>query len=142
MAAPHQYHQPNAPDDGDSDLELDLEELDPLAANPRSSASPAPKERRKPYHELGARIPLRNLRVGRLRGNRRKQEPEEEDLRGLMNDENENRHSDGSYGQSGDEDAGLLSRNGRPTHQRKPTALSRFQSSIRLPSFLSSSTLR
>lgn len=141
MAAPHQYHQPNAPDDGDSDLELDLEELDPLAS--RSSVSPAQNSKstpKKPYHELGARIPLRNLRVGRLRGNRRRQEPEEEDLQGLMDDEH--RHSDGSYGQSGDEDAALLSSrtNDRPRHQRKPSALSRFQSTIRLPSFLSASS--
>ncbi|KAL1601411.1 putative aminophospholipid-translocase [Paraconiothyrium brasiliense] len=141
MAAPHQYHQPNAPDD-DSDLELDLEELDPIGGrsslSPARNGSSAPK---KPYHELGARIPLRNLRVGRLRGNRRKQEPEEEeDLRGLIEDEN--RHSDGSYGQSGDEDSALLSsrNNDRPRHQRKPSALSRFQSTIRLPSFLSASS--
>lgn len=139
MAAAHQYHQPNAPDD-DSDLELDLEELDPLASRPRSSVSPARNPSgapRKPYRELGARIPLRNLRVGRLR---RKQEPEEEDLRGLIEDEN--RHSEGSYGQSGDEDAALLSsrNNDRPRHQRKPSALSRFQSTIRLPSFLSASS--
>lgn len=142
MAAPHQYHQPNAPDD-DSDLELDLEELDPLAGRTASSpphaqnTSSAP---RKPYRELGARIPLRNLRVGRLRGNRPQQEPEEEDLRGLMDDDH--RHSDGSLGQSGDEDAALLSSRNteRPRHQRKPSALSRFQSTIRLPSFLSANS--
>lgn len=138
MAAPHQYHQPNAPDDGDSDLELDLEELDPLAG--ASSASPARNTSsvpNKPYHELGARIPLRNLRVGRLRGNRPRQEPAEEDLRGLLEDEN--RHSDSSHGQSGDEDSALLSsrNDDRPRHQRKSSALSRFQSNIRLPSFLS-----
>ncbi|KAJ4347834.1 putative aminophospholipid-translocase [Didymosphaeria variabile] len=140
MAAPHQYHQPNAPDD-DSDLELDLEELDPIGS--RSSVSPARNSSsapKKPYHELGARIPLRNLRVGRLRRNRQRQEPEEEDLRGLIEDEN--RHSEGSYGQSGDEDSALLSshNNDRPKHQRKPSALSRFQSTIRLPSFLSASS--
>ncbi|OAG11063.1 phospholipid-translocating P-type ATPase [Paraphaeosphaeria sporulosa] len=140
MAAPHQYHQPNAPDDADSDLELDLEELDPLAG--RSSASPArttSSAPKKPYHELGARIPLRNLRVGRLRGNRPRQEPEE-DLRGLIEDGN--RHSDSSHGQSGDEDSALLSsrNDARPRHKRKPSALSRFQSNIRLPSFLSAAS--
>lgn len=141
MAAPHQYHQPNAPDDADSDLELDLEELDPLAgrssASPARNASNAPK---KPYHELGARIPLRNLRVGRLRGNRRRQDSEDEHLRGLTDDDN--RHSDSSHGQSGDEDSALLSsrNDDRPKHQRKPSALSRFQSNIRLPSFLSAAS--
>jgi len=141
MAAPHQYHQPNAADD-DSDLELDLEELDPLAANSRSTDSPPrrqSKEHRKPYHELGARIPLRNLRVGRLR-NRKNKEPEEEDLRGLLDDDDvANRHSNGSYGQSGDDDAPLLpSHNVRQNHQRAPSTLSRIQSTMRLPSFLSS----
>ncbi|KAH6642229.1 phospholipid-translocating P-type ATPase-like protein [Boeremia exigua] len=142
MAAPHEYHQPNAPDE-DSDLELDLEELDPLAARPRPSVSPPrrpSKEQRKPYHELGARIPLRNLRVGRLRGNRRKEEAEEEDLRGLIDDdERENRNSAGSYGQSGDDDSPLLpaSTNPRRATQRKPSALSKLSAGLRLPSFLS-----
>jgi phospholipid-translocating ATPase len=143
MAAPHQYHQPNAPDDSDSDLELDLDELDPIAAS-SSAASPSRrqlKEKRRPYHELGARIPLRNLRVGRLRASRRAQEAEDEDLRGLIeNDEGANRNSAGSYGQSGDDDAPLLpSHNVRRKHQRPPSTLTRLQSSIRLPSFLAGS---
>jgi phospholipid-translocating ATPase len=141
MAAPHQYHQPNAPDD-DSDLELDLDELDPLASHSRAAASPPhhqSREQRRPYHELGARIPLRNLRVGRLRANRPKEEPEEEDLRGLLDDdEGRNRNSAGSYGQSGDDDAPLLpSHNGRRAPERKTSALERISSNIRLPSFLS-----
>lgn len=142
MSAPHAYHQPNAPDD-DSDLELDLEELDPLAGRSRPSTSPPRRqstEQRKPYHELGARIPLRNLRVGRLRGNRRKEDPEDEDLRGLIDDdERENRNSAGSYGQSGDDDSPLLpaSTNPRRSTQRKPSALSKLSAGLRLPSFLS-----
>lgn len=142
MTTPSQYHQPNAPD-SDSDLELDLEELDPLASSSRAAASPPrrqSKEQRRPYHELGARIPLRNLRVGRLRAKRRKEEPEEEDLQGLLDDdEGRNRNSAGSFGQSGDDDAPLLPPNGGPRkHQRKTSALSRIGSNIRLPSFLSS----
>ncbi|PVH94034.1 phospholipid-translocating P-type ATPase-like protein [Periconia macrospinosa] len=146
MAAPHQYHQPNAPDD-DSDLELDLEELDPVstaAATPDTQPHRSSRERsRKPYHELGARIPLRNLRVGRLRGNRRTRQSEDEDLRGLIEDDEDsraNRNSGGSYGQSGDDDAPLLPSHAsrRRNHQRAPSALSRIQSSIRLPSFLAS----
>lgn len=59
----------------------------------------------------------------------------------MDDDDAGNRHSDGSYGMSGDDDAPLLSsRNDRPKHQRKPSALSRFQSTIRLPSFLSASS--
>jgi phospholipid-translocating ATPase len=141
MASSHAYHEPNAPDD-DSDLELDLEELDPLASRSRATASPAPgqsKDQKRPYQELGARIPLRNLRVGRLRPKRKKEEPEEEDLRGLLEDDDaQNRNSAGSYGQSGDDDAPLLPlAGGRTKHQRKPSALSRIGSHIRLPSFLS-----
>ena len=142
MSAPHEYHQPNAPDE-DSDLDLDLEELDPLAARPRASTSPPrrqSKEQPKPYHELGARIPLRNLRVGRLRGNRRKEEPEDEDLRALLDDdERDNRNSAGSYRQSGDDDSPLLpaSTNPRGATQRKPSALSKLSAGLRLPSFLS-----
>ncbi|KAF1937273.1 phospholipid-translocating P-type ATPase-like protein [Clathrospora elynae] len=141
MAAPHQYHQPNAPDE-DSDLELDLEELDPLASHSHS-ATPPPrrqsKEQRRPYHELGARIPLRNLRVGRLRASRQKEEPEEEDLRGLLDDdEGPKRDSAGSYGQSGDDDAPLLpSPRTARRRQPPPSALSRLGSNIRLPNFLS-----
>jgi phospholipid-translocating ATPase len=138
MAAPHQYHQPNAPD-SDSDLELDLDELDPIAGEARSPPRRQSKEHRKPYHELGARIPLRNLRVGRLR-NRKNKDPEEDDLRGLMDDDDvANRHSNGSYGQSGDDDSPLLpSHNVRRKPQRAPSAMSRIQSSMRLPSFLTS----
>ncbi|ORY17937.1 hypothetical protein BCR34DRAFT_596518 [Clohesyomyces aquaticus] len=150
MSAPHQYHQPNAPDDADSDLELDLDELDPISSSSRTPSSPPrrpSREHRKPYHELGARIPLRNLRIGRLRGNRRtaaaSQEAEEEDLRGLMEDgegTNSNRNSAGSFGQSGDDDVPLLptSYGRRRPHQRAPSALSKLGSTLRLPSFLSS----
>jgi phospholipid-translocating ATPase len=142
MTTPHEYHQPNAPD-SDSDLELDLEELDPLATHSRSAATPPrrqSKEQKRPYHELGARIPLRNLRVGRLRANRRKEQPEEEDLQGLLDDDaSQSRNSNGSSGQSGDDDAPLLaSRTRRREPVRKPSALSRIGSNIRLPSFLSS----
>ncbi|KAF2711131.1 phospholipid-translocating P-type ATPase [Pleomassaria siparia CBS 279.74] len=145
MATPHQYHQPNAPDE-DSDLELDLEELDPLAASSSAAASSPPrrpsKERRKRYHELGARIPLRNLRVGRLRSTRRTQEVEEEDLRGLIEDDDAaNRSSGGSLGQSGDDHVPLLpSHHARGSKRRQPppSALSRLSSNMRLPNFLSS----
>ncbi|KAF2731403.1 phospholipid-translocating P-type ATPase [Polyplosphaeria fusca] len=145
MSAPHLYHQPNAPDD-DSDLELDLDELDPIASSSRAASSPPrrpSKEQRRPYQELGARIPLRNLRIGRLRGARRaaaSQEAEEEDLRGLIEDDDaRNRDSAGSFGQSGDDDAPLLSSHRRRNdrHERAPSAMSRLGSTIRLPSFLS-----
>jgi phospholipid-translocating ATPase len=143
MAAPHQYHQPNAPDD-DSDLELDLEELDPIGSHAHKAATPPrrqSKEQQRPYHELGARIPLRNLRVGRVRASRRKDDADEDDLRGLLDDDDEgqNRDSAGSYRRSGDHDTPLLpSHDGRRRHERHPGALARIGSNIRLPSFLTS----
>ncbi|KAF2491497.1 phospholipid-translocating P-type ATPase-like protein [Lophium mytilinum] len=148
MSAPHQYHQPNAPDDSDSDLELDLEELDPLAASSNSAASPPrrpSKEQHKPY-QLGARIPLRNLRVGRLRGLRRNTASpsydEDEDLRGLIEDDHDTqRNSAGSLGTIGDDDAPLLSSSQvRRRTPRNPSAMARLGSALRLPSFMSAQT--
>ncbi|KAF2097050.1 phospholipid-translocating P-type ATPase-like protein [Rhizodiscina lignyota] len=124
MSQPYHYHQPNAPDshgdDQDSDLELDLQELDPISsspAGPSRSARPSQDARRKPFGEFGGRIPLRNLRVGRLRRggdygqlNRR----DEEDRKGLLNEDDSNRHSGGS-GDTGDDDAPLL---GAPRQRR------------------------
>lgn len=139
MAAPHQYHQPNAPDDDaddDSDLELDVQELAP----PRRPS----KEQRRPYHELGARIPLRNLRVGRLRA--RQAAHEEDDLHGLLDhdddDEGTKRDSAASSALSGDDDAPLLASHvPRSRAPPSPTStLSRLGSHMRLPSFLSPRT--
>ncbi|KAL5114989.1 putative aminophospholipid-translocase [Pleosporales sp. CAS-2024a] len=143
MATPHQHHPPNAPAAAD-DLELDLEELDPLAPHARAAASPPrrrSKEHARPYHELGARIPLRNLRVGRLRAQRRKGAPaDDDDVRGLLDDhEAPNRHSAGSSGLSGDDDAPLLApRSRQRPHARRSSTLSRIGSNMRLPSFLAS----
>ncbi|KAF1997195.1 phospholipid-translocating P-type ATPase [Amniculicola lignicola CBS 123094] len=144
MSAPHQYHQPNAPDDADSDLELDLDELDPLAAHSASPPSPPrrkSKENRRPFHELGARIPLRNLRVGRLRGRRNapSQEVDDEDLRGLIEDDDVgNRSSGGSFGQPAEDHAPLLpSQREQRRPPRETSALQRYASNLRLPSFLS-----
>ncbi|OCK85288.1 phospholipid-translocating P-type ATPase-like protein [Lepidopterella palustris CBS 459.81] len=148
MSAPHQYHQPNAPDDSDSDLELDLEELDPLAASSSAATSPPrrrSKEHGKPFHELGARIPLRNIRVGRLRGNRRNGGTSngyghgDEDIVGLIDDEEDvKRHSAGSFGTTGDDDAPLLpSPYGRRRPQKDESTLSKLGSTLRLPSFMS-----
>lgn len=83
--------------------------------------------------------------MGRLRGNRRKEEPEDDDLRGLIDDDDHdrvsNRNSAGSYGQPSNDDAPLLpSQHAQTRHQRKPSVLTRLGSSMRLPSFLSPSS--
>ncbi|KAF1980791.1 phospholipid-translocating P-type ATPase-like protein [Aulographum hederae CBS 113979] len=128
MSTPHHYHQPNAPDphdeDSESDLELDLHELDPTTSSHTSGPSKRnSKDTRRPLQDYAGRIPLRNLRVGRLRGNRglrsssRGHDAEEEDLRGLLQDDNENKRDSGGSAGTGDDDAPLLStRNGK----RKP----------------------
>lgn len=138
MTTPHQYHQPNAPDDDDSDLDLDLDELDPNAAASNLALSPPhrkSKEQRYPYAGAGTRIPLRNLRASRRR---RTQEPEEDDLRSLL-DEDESRHAradsgSSGFGHPGDDNAPLL----RGTHAQPPSTAARLRSRF-LPGFLGGS---
>jgi phospholipid-translocating ATPase len=153
------YHQPDAPDplvddsDSDSDLDLDLQELDPITtSDPPSSSSRKP---RKQEERRGGHIPLRNLRMGGLRGlgnrNRgygdlgRERDTDDDDLHGLLDDEQgldgANRNSGGSLN-SAEDDAPLLSGSG---HRQRPSvdAFNRVKgnlgSHLRLPGFLSAS---
>lgn len=151
-----EYHQPDAPDspaaDSDSDLELDLQELDPVTTTRTPALSGTRKDRNTREERRGGHIPLRNLRMGGLRGlgkrNRgygdlgRNRDTDSEDLHGLLNDEpavdGANRHSAGSYN-SVEDDAPLLSDS---RHRRRPSidAFNRVTglgSHLRLPSFLS-----
>ncbi|KAH8821424.1 P-type ATPase-like protein [Xylogone sp. PMI_703] len=136
------YDKPDAADahddhDSDSDLELDLHELDPVTTSTTHSTS---RKERKSRNERGTtHIPLRNLRMGGLRGlgsrNRRygdlgrDRDHENDDLAGHDGDP---RDSAGSA----DDDAPLLSHN-----TRRPRASSFTSSfgSLRLPHFLSGS---
>lgn len=147
------YHQPNAPDspagDSDSDLELDLQELDPVTTTRAPPLSGTRKDRNTREERRGGHIPLRNLRMGGLRslGNRnrgygdlgRDRDTDNEDLHGLLNDEpvldGANRHSAGSFN-SVEDDAPLLSGS---RHRRRPSidAFRGMTSQLRLPSFLS-----
>ncbi|KAK6436738.1 putative aminophospholipid-translocase, partial [Oleoguttula sp. CCFEE 5521] len=65
--------------DPDSDLDLDLEELDPVS----SSHSPPPRRQARSSTDYSGRIPLRNLR----HGGRRRQRVVEDDLEPLVADE-------------------------------------------------------
>ncbi|KAF2085813.1 phospholipid-translocating P-type ATPase-like protein [Saccharata proteae CBS 121410] len=146
MSLPHQYHQPDAPaspqDDSDSDLEL----LDPISSRDHVSSSPprrSSRNDRRQLHQLGTRIPMRNLRAGRrgTRG-RRGDDPEAEDLQGLLEDnEHMKRMSAGSIGTTGDDDAPLLP---GPSVQRRPalkkSRMAQIASHFHLPSFLSGSS--
>ncbi|RYO85313.1 hypothetical protein DL764_009196 [Monosporascus ibericus] len=130
---------PDSPvNDSDSDVDLDLEELDPTASKHTSSIS---SEQRPP------RIALRNLRMGGLRrpGNRIRGYGElgrdregDGDAMGLLDDEvHGQRYSDGT-GHAGD-DAPLLDEHGTPSPRRRSFGRDRFPS-LRLPSFMSSSS--
>lgn len=113
MSRPHQYHQPNAPnqlsDESDSDIELDLQELDPAIAEhgPGTFTDPYKTQQR-----AERQIPLRKLRVGRMRGFGRHKHGydasgEGEDLQGLLHDNNDHGDSTASLGVVED-DAPLL----------------------------------
>ncbi|PNS19977.1 hypothetical protein CAC42_7944 [Sphaceloma murrayae] len=74
MSEPSDHHYPGDPsghdDDDESDVDLDLQELDPQ--NPSSHASTLRSNgRMKKSLELRTHIPLRNLRLGGRRGYRR-----------------------------------------------------------------------
>jgi phospholipid-translocating ATPase len=147
------YHQPDAPnspiDDSDSDLDLDIQELDPITTSTSAGPSFSRKERKPQEERRAAHIPLRNLRMGGLRGlgkrNRgygdlgRDRDRNNEDLHGLLSDESgvdgANRYSAGNSN-VGEDGAPLLAANG---HRRRPSidAFNKLGSHLRLPSFLS-----
>ncbi|KAK6595408.1 phospholipid-translocating P-type ATPase [Botrytis cinerea] len=157
----HESNPPDSPvDDADSDLELDLQELDPITSpTSKSSNSSSHNQQKSSKERRGPNIPLRNLRMGGLRnfarnrgygdlGRNRDVDTESEDLRGLLNDD---LGGDGMGRMSGgsenavDDDAPLLpgdgsgsgsarSRGGRRSSFDRVKNIS---SQIRLPSFLS-----
>ncbi|KAL8791464.1 MAG: hypothetical protein Q9213_000081 [Squamulea squamosa] len=69
MSRPHQYHQPNAPDspgeDSEFDTDLNLQELAPYEEGDRNVVSDSSSWAQESPE---SRIPLRNLRVSRIRG--------------------------------------------------------------------------
>ncbi|CAL3966152.1 unnamed protein product [Diplocarpon coronariae] len=146
------YQPPNAlnspADESDSDLDLDIQELDPITTSSPSSSRNSKTS--KIEHRTG-HIPLRNLRMSGPRGlgkrNRgfgdlgRDRDANQGDLHGLLNDGPEldgaSRLSAGSFN-SVEDDAPLLSGG---SHRRRPSmdAFNKIGSHIRLPSFLSNS---
>ncbi|TKA66909.1 hypothetical protein B0A49_10573 [Cryomyces minteri] len=150
MSAAYQYHQPNAPDsprdDQDSDLDLDLEELDPVTStNPRASPAILPsREKSRVGQERAGRIPLRSLRHGggsrRYGRLRKKLSTQDEDLEGLLNaEEGAKPDSAGSSG-TGNDDTPLLSPRSKKGPPVRQSAFSKLGSSLmRLPGFRSRS---
>ena len=114
MSKDYRDHRPRAPEspmlDSDSDLEFDLEELDPVTATDKPGY--------RVHGNRGARgegeeIPLKNLRANRLRNFGRRTKKEEdpeavEDAQGLLDDSHEQRDSAGSLS-APDDDVPLLS---------------------------------
>ncbi|TGO49383.1 hypothetical protein BOTNAR_0433g00020 [Botryotinia narcissicola] len=155
----HQSNPPDSPvDDADSDLELDLQELDPITSpTSKSSNSSSHNQQNSSKERRGPNIPLRNLRMGGLRnfarnrgygdlGRNRDVDTDSEDLRGLLNDD---LGGDGMGRMSGgsknavDDDAPLLSGDGSGSGRSRRGRRSSFDkvknisSQIRLPNFLS-----
>ncbi len=118
MSRAHQYHQPNAPDSpnevSDSDIELDLQELEPgVAQNGHAFYSKGRAEQ----DQSERHIPLRSLRVGRTRGFGRQDRKHdiydgEEDAQGLLDETSVQRDSAGSLG-TVEDDAPLLNPDAR-----------------------------
>ncbi|KAI9827997.1 MAG: hypothetical protein M1819_006840 [Sarea resinae] len=167
MSSSHQYHHPDSgglstEPNSDSDNDLDLQELDPITStaaptSPRSSSHflRSSKEERRADQGRNRGIALRSLRTGARRapgGAARRYgqlgqwgHSDQDDLQGLLNDEDDaaaKRDSAGSFGTT-DDDAPLLQ---APTSGRRRTEredggpISRLGSRIRLPSFISAAS--
>ena len=138
--------RPESPaDDSDSDLEIDVQELDPISTEPTRGA-PSTAQQAEPKT---SRIALRNLRMGGRRANKRgrgygelgynRTDDYVEDTQGLLAEHDVSRsrsqNSDGS-GHGGD-DAPLLG--GPASGRRSSDRASSRGSRVRLPSFMSGS---
>ncbi|KAI9763163.1 MAG: putative aminophospholipid-translocase [Geoglossum simile] len=157
MPSSPSYHQPNASDsledsDSESDLEIELQELGPSTTSSQQRLRRSREERRTEQERRG-QIPLRNLRMGGLRGlgGRRKGYGElgiahgdnGEDMHGLLYDAEDPdataRDSGASLGNFED-DAPLLHPLAAGRKRGQESVISRLGSRMRLPSFLSTSS--
>ncbi|CAM1508092.1 Fc.00g049400.m01.CDS01 [Cosmosporella sp. VM-42] len=133
------YEPPDSPaHDSDSDLDLDIQELDPISTEPARGS--------QPEEQKTSRIALRNLRMGGLRrankrgrgygdlGQNRDGSDDQTQLLGEPDGEG-NRWSEGSG--YGEDDRPLLGDNGSQT--RGSLTSDRMTSRLRLPSFMSGS---
>ena len=113
MSRAHQHHRPDRAssptNELDSDIEIDLEELDPMTSTDRRGYRVYDDEQRQ---GIESQIPLQDLRVERLKGygRRRKHQEEAEDIKGLLEEGSEQRDSAGSFSAT-DDDSPLLPSN-------------------------------
>ncbi|KAI9658036.1 MAG: putative aminophospholipid-translocase [Bathelium mastoideum] len=155
MPDQHQYHHPEPPgppgdnSDPDSDLDIDLQELDPFQS--RSLAQRRSADGRPGSHEARSRIPLRNLRLdglhglsGRRRGNTQAFSGQgaaaDDDRRGLLDDDDGSKTgSAASLGQNGDEAPLLRRRESDQRPQKRRGTLARLGSALRFRSLVATS---
>lgn len=147
----HPTKPPDSPvDDSDSDLEIDLEELDPKTTSTTSGSSHDRRASgflgydRNSSEQPGPRIALRNLRMGGLRRGGKRRGGYGELGQGRDGSEDGDgyatRYSDGSG--AGGDDAPLLSEHGggsgggRRRRSFTNDSIRSLTSSLRLPSFL------
>lgn len=143
------YDEPNAGDahdanDSESDLELDLQELDPVTTS-RTNDSTSWKDRKSQSERGPAHIPLRNLRMGGLRGlgkrNRRygdlgrDRDHEDSALNNRWHDEGAGEGDTRDSAGSAEDDAPLLAQ--RPRRRRGSSFTASLGTHLRLPQFLS-----
>jgi len=156
MSSSTQYHQPSPPDspadDSDSDLEIDLQELDPITTSNPSNA-PTSSDHRRSREEIRAKqerkghIALRNLRMGGLRGPGKRNRRYGQLGRGHGSGQYDDHGAGGAWNtdssaNNDDDDAPLLDESGsrrpRPSLDSYRERVSRIGSRFRLPSFLQS----
>ena len=153
MSRSHEYHQPNAPDshsdESDSDIELDLQELDPhTSSRTHRGYSHQNQSRNRTSWQRERKIPLRTFNVGRTRriaGQRQKpgseedkDENAEESSHGLLRENVNSEDSAGSFTAVGD-NAPLLDHktgHGPEIRTSEPTRYDR-SSALCLPNFIS-----
>lgn len=144
MSRAHQYHRPNAPDspidDSESDIDLDLQELDSDAAQDEGRLY------NNQFTKHGRQIPLRNIRVGRTRGYSR-QKPDDigdessEGARLLHEEDASERNSAGSLEAVEDDDPLLPPNGGQMSGAYTGDGRGRSMSSrLRLPGFVTGSS--
>lgn len=140
----HPTEPPDSPvDDSDSDLELDLQELDPLPADEPRKKSGLLGHDREAAEQRAPRIALRNLRMGSLRrkgkGSRGYGElgGGNDDTMGLLADGDGN-----SSRENSEEDAPFLREQDARGRRRSSSnkRLPSLANGIRLPSFMSTTT--
>lgn len=139
---------PDSPvDDSDSDLDIDIQELDPLPADEPRKKSGLLGHDREVAEQRAPRIALRNLRMGSLRrkgkatrgysGYGGARENDFDDAEALLGDG----EGDRSRESSGEDVPFLREHDGRPSrHANGQKRLGSFSGGLRLPSFMSGSS--